>query len=128
MSEPVILELPWPPETVSPNHRPKNHFARSREVKNWRELCANIGLVRRLNGAKRSWPLRAPVLAKVTFVVTDERAYDEDNLRSSLKGAWDGLVDSAILQKDDYKHFRVTSDFEKGVRRLVRVELTEAEA
>lgn len=117
----VIIELPWPPRSLSPNAR--FHWSRkARDAKHARQVAAWS-----VRGAGiRPGDFDIPGKLKVTWIFhePDKRRRDDDNLISSVKAFRDGVADA--LGIDDSK-------FETTIRRgpqvkggLVTVELEAA--
>ena len=44
------------------------------------------------------------VVVRVVFSHKTKRIRDEDNAMTSLKAAYDGIVDAGVVPDDDYKH------------------------
>jgi len=43
---------------------------------------------------------------KATFFYSNHRKRDQDNAIASLKAAYDGIVDSGLVEDDDYEHMK----------------------
>ena len=121
----VMFEIPFPPAILSPNARP-NRYALAKAKRDYRERCGWAGIAARQRHGSALVP---PVEAMVVFFVPDKRRRDEDNLRASLKAAWDGLVDSGLLEDDSADKFTVlrsTIAVRKG-ERMVWIHLSSRE-
>ena len=94
----VRVELPWPDKRLSPNARP-NRYELGR-VKSGARATGRIM-------TKAAKPPRfmpdAPLCVTTTFYPPDSRPRDEDNLKASMKAAYDGIADAIGV---DDKHFR----------------------
>ena len=53
--------------------------------------------------ATAPWKLAS---VKVAFYYGNTRRHDEDNAMGSLKAAYDGIVDSGLLNDDDHTHMQ----------------------
>ena len=127
-SETVQLILPFPPPELSPNAR-LSWQAKRRVVADYRRTCGLLALnVRRdLERQGMKFPLRVPVTATVTFVLTSRARRDMDNLLASAKALFDGVVDSGLLADDDCWSLRLAMAVELGLKQEVRLWLQEAE-
>ena|SRR3990167_3202428 len=103
----IILSLPWPPDELHPNKAVRLHW--SVKAKARRMYREQVGWIAKEEvyhppgqrvGNIRILPFNPPVIAQVTFFVPDRRRRDTDNLMTSLKAAWDGIVDAGILKDD----------------------------
>ena len=117
-----VFVLPWPAPELSPNV----HVAwpgRARAVKTARLIAWALAL--EWKGEQDRWtPLVPPVTADITFVVTDRRRLDADNMLARLKPTWDGFVDAGLLDDDSAEKFRFgVIGFERGPKRQVLVRL-----
>ncbi len=81
-------------------------MAKARAVKVYREQCGWEAVEQSLDAEHVTICLNSPVLATVTFHVTDKRRRDLDNLMASIKPLWDGIVDAGILQDDSAEYLR----------------------
>jgi Holliday junction resolvase RusA-like endonuclease len=101
----LSFELPFPLRGLSPNSR-LSWRAKASVTARYREMCGWAAKeAMQQHGLKG--PLHPPVVAEVTFELPDRRRRDEDNLKASMKAAWDGLVDAGLLVDDDIARFRV---------------------
>ena len=128
----ITLVFPWPPPELSPNARPPRWAkggARGQAVQRYRHDCGWIAKAQMVNLETRirptsRFPLPTPVVAHVTFVVTDNRRRDGDNLLAMLKPLWDGMVDAGLIRDDGIGDFMIGSvTVERGKARAVRVRL-----
>lgn len=120
----ITLRFPFPPGELSPNVS-VHHMTKARKVKEYRDTCGWLA-----KGQLQPTPitLASPVLASVTFGVTDKRRRDLDNLMASIKPLWDGMVDADVLQDDSTEHLRhAESKLVVGDEKYVEVELREVE-
>lgn len=118
----LVFTLPWPAPELSPNAR-VSWPVRARRVRDARGLAYLIALEWRHRTDQRI-PLPTPVTADVTFVVTDRRRRDPDNMLARLKPVWDGFVDARLLEDDSAAKFRFGSiTFERGEKRKVLIRL-----
>ncbi len=129
MPRSITLTFPWFPKELSPNARP-NRYAKARATREYRHICRMH--TREQTWMRKEWaqipPLTSPVVASVTFHVTDKRRRDYDNLVAALKPMWDGIVDAGILVDDDYKHLRhAEPKVVLGKEKRVEVRLEEVE-
>lgn len=90
----VVLRLP--PKELSPNARP-HRMAKAAATKLYRQLA--WATAREALG--RSRPKWTEATARVTFYFARPGRRDRDNLISSLKSAFDGLVDAGLLVDDE---------------------------
>lgn len=129
MPEPrtITLTLPWPSEKLNPNRAKSLHWGmKGRAVSMYRDTCCIIALNAKNRG--RLAPFAPPVLATVTFYVTDKRRRDIDNLDAMLKPLWDGIVDAGVLADDSAKELRHGESklvLDRGGEKRVEVTLTE---
>ena len=79
----IVFDLPWPDPNLSPNAR--GHWTvRSTAVEAARWTAKIIALEWKVRVDRRT-ALPPPVTAEVTFIVTDRRRLDADNMLASLK-------------------------------------------
>lgn len=114
----VRIELPWPDKRLSPNARP-NRYELGR-VKSGARTTGRIM-------AKVAKPPRfAPDSAlrvTTTFFPPDRRARDEDNLKASMKAAYDGIADGIGVDDKWFKHQPIViGEPVKGGRVVVEIE------
>jgi crossover junction endodeoxyribonuclease RusA len=84
----VIIELPWPHKSLSPNAR-VHWAAKAKQTASYRSEC---GWRARAQGV---YPVEASsVKMTMTFCPPDLRRRDIDNLVGSTKAARDGLMDA----------------------------------
>jgi crossover junction endodeoxyribonuclease RusA len=100
----LMLSLPWPPSTLSPNARPKHWSILARAKRRYRAACA---LSAQAQGARRM--VADSISVRLQFAPPDKRHRDWDNMVASVKAGLDGLVD--VLGVDDSR-WRVS--FEVG--------------
>ena len=117
-----VFVLPWPAPELSPNAR-VHWTVRAVAVRVARDWAYFEAREWRRNTDQRM-PLPTPVTADVTFVVTDRRRLDADNMLAALKPTWDGFVDAGLLEDDSAAKFRFgVVGFERGPKRQVLVRL-----
>ena len=104
----VTLTLPLPPRQLSPNFRPRFWKEKADAVREYRFNTKVLGLKRRQEVGLAA-PLTPPVTADILFVVKDARRRDLDNLLSSLKAGFDGMVDARLLEDDSSAKLRIGS-------------------
>ena len=124
-------EFPWPPQELNPNA--KGHWARKAWAR--RTYKADCGWAAKAHIDshsmaqlidRRRFPLKPPVTAKVTFVVTDRRRRDSDNHMAMLKPLWDGLVAIEVLEDDSHDKLKIAEPkWERGPEKKVIVELIQ---
>ena len=100
----IELVLPLPPKALEPNARP-NRWVRARATADYRRTVKILALKARRE-QPGTYPLPAPVLAELTFVVANMRR-DVDNCLASFKSGIDGLVDGGLLAGDSARLFDV---------------------
>lgn len=100
MGRKITIELlGLPPRTLSPNFR--SHWAeKSRAVNDYRTYVR----IRAMQAKPRDWHTLEKATISVTFVATDKRRRDLDNLLSSVKAGIDGLIDASIIKDDSAQH------------------------
>jgi crossover junction endodeoxyribonuclease RusA len=78
------ITLPWPAKELSPNHRSRSHWPRTRAIKTARHTAWALTLEARAAGR----------LISFTFYPPDNRQRDRDNLIASMKAYQDGIADA----------------------------------
>lgn len=85
-----MVELGWPAKALSPNYRSRSHWPRTRAIK-----AARLEGFVAAKAALRANPLMLDG-DRLSFVVTayppDKRIRDDDNVKSALKAARDGIA------------------------------------
>lgn len=121
MSKPILVTLPFPHGTLSPNNR--SHWRiKTRE----RSIQRNQAMYECLESMRvvRHQPADgATAKVALTFCPPDKRRRDADNVLASLKGALDGISDA--LGIDDSK-FAISFEWgpvRNGGQVLVRIEV-----
>lgn len=117
MMESIIIQLPWPSRSLSPNARA--HWRRVAEIKKLAKrdaFYATRSIRREAIEADR-------LTAKVTFSPPDRRSRDLDNMIASMKAAFDGIA-QAVGVDDSKWHLRIApvADPVKGGKVLVELE------
>lgn len=128
MTFPVTLSLPFPSAPgLSPNDR-VHYQQRAKAVAAYRLSCGDAALKARRKAEARgvTFPLPAPVEARITFVLTSRQRRDFLNLYASFKAGEDGIVDAGLLVDDDVWHYTPTLAVERGATQAVRVVLRGA--
>ena len=118
----ILLTLPWPPRTLSPNSRP--HWSRLAKAKRLYRYACFIATKEAM--APRFDPVPdGPLLVELQFCPPDHRSRDIDNMLASCKAALDGVA-SALKVND--KHFRLAAQQMGAVVKdgAVYVRLSEA--
>lgn len=110
----MLLTLPWPPSSLSPNKR-QHWRVTAKAKKAYREACAYHA---RLQGAREISAERLHV--RLRFVPPDKRRRDLDNLIASMKAGLDGLAD--VLGVDDHK-WSLAVEVSDQIGGFVRVEV-----
>ena len=95
-----MIELPWPPKTLSPNNR-ACRFAKARDTKKYRRDCYLCAKAANVRVSSESLTLA------LTFCPPDRRRRDLDNMLASAKGLIDAVADA--LGVDD-QHFSLLLD------------------
>ena len=93
---------------------------------NYKEHCGWLIVEpRHFPDVRRRYPLKPPVTAQVTFVVTDKRRRDTDNHIVMLKPAFDALVQAGVIEDDSHDKLRIAEPkWERGPEKKVIVELS----
>ena len=127
----VQIVLPFPPSELSPNSR--LHWSQKRQfVSDYRHACrvAAQNVRRDMERQGLTFPLRIPVTAIVTFVLTSRaRRIDWDNLIARFKAGQDGLVDAGVLADDSIQAIgHLGYAWRVGAAQEVRVRLQGGDA
>lgn len=111
----IVLVLPLPPKSLSPNER-VNVFTRARDA---RRVRGEAKLLARGALASRGMPAPRWERARVHYTWRHNRGTlpDQDNLIARCKPVLDGLVDAGILADD--RHVTVTATAERGEPSLI---------
>jgi crossover junction endodeoxyribonuclease RusA len=85
------IELSWPAQALSPNARSRTHWKRTRAIKAaraeaWGATKAVLPPCFKHNGTR--------VRFLITAYPPDKRSRDDDNIKSSLKAARDGIAEA----------------------------------
>jgi crossover junction endodeoxyribonuclease RusA len=119
--EEFTIVLPLPAKVLSPNSRLASHggvMMKAAATKRYRRLAREAVEAEGVESAPWEYAKVAPL-----FYYRDKRRRDQDNAMASLKAAYDGIVDSGLVQDDDYKHMgRTIPEFHID-REYPRVEL-----
>ncbi len=120
----LSLTLPWPPRSLSPNHR-AHWAAKAKAAKAYRSQCGLLTLAEYQKAKKsglRIDPDR-PVRLHLLFVPPNRRAYDRDNLVSWCKAAFDGMADALVVND---RMFRLDSiEVSEELGGMVKVEIRQ---
>lgn len=109
-------EFDWPRPPLTANQR-MHHMQRARIT---RDVRTAAGF------AFRTFPEVGRVRVELTWVVTDRRRRDVDNIVPTLKAICDGLVDVEIVPDDTPEYMdKIMPRIALGDRACVRVEVTE---
>jgi len=98
--ESLTIILPLPSGLLSPNHTIGSiggRFAKAGAIKKYRRLAREAVEAERIETA----PWRK-VTVKARFCFKENRRRDPDNATGSLKAAYDGIVDSGLVEDDSY--------------------------
>lgn len=95
----MILTLPFPPRTLSPNTRQCFHALRRAKLK-YREACRISVLM--LPAASRQVP-EGRLVVEMQFCPPDRRSRDLDNLVASAKSGLDGVADALQLNDERFR-------------------------
>jgi len=110
----MILTLPWPPASLSPNKR-QHWSALARAKAAYRYACA---MTAKQQGATKVAAERLAV--SLVFMPPDRRHRDLDNCLAAMKAGLDGLAD--VLGVDDSK-WRLSIEMGEATGGFVRVEV-----
>lgn len=106
----------WPRPPLNQNDR-MHHMKRARITRDVRTAAAY---------AFRAFPEVARVRVEMTWVVTDRRRRDVDNIVPTLKAICDGLVDVEIVPDDTPQYMeKVMPTIERGEKPGVIVRVSE---
>ena len=120
--ESVTIILPLPPKVLSPNCPTATwggRFARAAATKKQRRLAKVAVEAERIETAP--WE---KVTVEALFYFVHSRRRDPDNANSSLKAAYDGIVDSGLVKDDDYDHMTRLPPIFRVDHKFPRVSLT----
>ena len=95
----MIITLPWPAHTLSPNTR-QHHMALHRAKAKYREACRISVLM--LPAASRQVP-DGRLLVEMQFCPPDKRRYDVDGICSRMKSGLDGVADALQLNDERFR-------------------------
>lgn len=82
-----MIELPWPPKTLSPNNR-ACRYAKARDTKKYRRDCWACAKAANVKVSSERLTLA------LTFCPPDRRRRDLDNMLAAAKGLIDGVADA----------------------------------
>jgi len=102
-AETVIIVLPIPPKVLSTNTAiwsQRGRFAKASATRKQRRLAKEAIMEERIETAP--WK---KISIRPQFFYKTNRKHDEINAIATLKGAYDGIVDSGLVTDDDYKHW-----------------------
>lgn len=108
----MLITLPWPPSSLSPNVR-QHYMALARAKKSYRSACwftAHSQGLRRMSAQK--------LHLSIEFVPPSRRAFDLDNCLARLKAGLDAIAD--ITGVDD-RHWSLSISRSETVGGMVRV-------
>lgn len=122
----VVLVLPHPPASLSPNGRA--HWSeRGRDAQRWRRIGAGLMVnYRAVTGHdERDWPAAS---LRITWMFAG-RQPDDDNCIARLKPVRDGLADAGLIADDGLIHVEgVVFERVKRHEQAVVLTLTRREA
>ena len=124
MSVELSLTLPWPPRSLSPNHR-AHWAAKAKAAKAYRSQCGLLTLAEYQKAKKNGLRIDPgrPVMLHLLFVPPHRRAYDVDNLVAHIKNGIDGMADGLGVNDRMFRLFRVV--LEKELGGMVKVEIRQ---
>jgi len=97
--DPLIVTLPLPPKSLSPNASHGGHWAaKARAIRDYR-WAAKMACLSALRDAGDVCAWDAAVVEAHFFFRTKHK-HDSDNLNASLKSARDGLADAGLVKND----------------------------
>ena len=102
MTESVLIALPLPHSCLSPNRPPGSIGGRMRKAAAAKKHRKLARLAVEAQGVE-SGPWSYATIAASFFHKTNRRR-DDINSLAMLKAAYDGIVDSGLLEDDDGKH------------------------
>lgn len=118
----VIIILSLPAKVLQPNYTVGaigGRFMKAAAIKRYRRLAKEAVEAECIE----TMPWKK-VAVKATFYFTHARRRDPDNAMSSLKAAYDGIVDAGLVADDDYEHMERMPPIFRGDHNHPRVELT----
>ena len=129
--ESVVVVLPLPPRVLSPNVAQatlRGRFAKAAAAKKYR--CLTKEAIQEERIETTPWGL---IEVTPEFFHATKRRRDTDNAMTSLKPAYDGLVDAGLVEDDDPEHMRrmspvfsIDRDNPRVVLAIVRVNNNES--
>jgi crossover junction endodeoxyribonuclease RusA len=112
----VIITLPWPTASLSPNSR-AHYMVKHKEKKAYREACAWQA---KSQGLGKDWP-DGKISVHLTFIQPDKTyKRDHDNMISSMKAGIDGLAD--VMGVNDHR-FVISSEVSEDIGGMVKVKI-----
>ncbi len=98
-----------PPRELNPNQRLDRHVVAEAKAQARSDMIAVV--------REQGWfgPGALYATLTITFVATDRRRRDYDNLLAACKGWIDGLVDANVLVYDDTAHLKINLDYQVDV-------------
>ena len=94
----MLIELPYPNKDLNPNRKNGSHWAVTKTAK---DSALNTAFILTKQAAVGVKFINAPITMTITFIQSDKRHRDLDNLLSSSKSMIDGVA-SAIGVDDKY--------------------------
>jgi hypothetical protein len=104
MPESVTIVLPLPNKVLSPNCTIGSFGGRMMKAaasKKYRKQACEAVEAEQIE--TMPWNL---VTVKAMFYHKDKRTRDQDNAMGALKAAYDGIVDSGLVENDDYSRMK----------------------
>lgn len=117
----IVVDLPWPPKELSPNHR--GHWAPIARAKLSYRTAARL-LTRSALSKVDGYSQFEDVRLSYEFHPPAAYGYDRDNLAARMKAATDGIAD-ALNVNDRGFHFAPPQIGEKVKGGLVRVRIEQ---
>ena len=124
MSNPLVIDLPWPPRELSPNARV--HWAKKSTVaRRYRRICWSLTLQAMNTAGMTGSSISGPVNFGLEFYPPSRRRMDDDNLVASFKAGRDGISDALQLADSNFRLTIQVMHDEPVKGGLVRVEITQ---
>lgn len=120
--ESFVIVLPLPAKVLQPNCTVGTiggRFAKASATKRYRRLAREAVEAECIE--TMPW---SRVQVQAAFFHATERKRDQDNAMGALKAAYDGIVDSGLVENDDYEHMRREPPTFAIDRKFPRVVLT----
>jgi crossover junction endodeoxyribonuclease RusA len=96
----IEIELPWFPAACSPNARSRSHWPKTNAMKKTRAWAYAATLA----SGGNAWVLDGAITVQTTFHPPSRRNHDEDNLKASCKGYYDGIAQALGVDDNLFRH------------------------